>query len=73
MSDATLRFFRVENTVLEGRYRGVKFYINNLQDQENFAPSFKTPYFYNNKFYIRISDRDQSEKASFAIQLDNWE
>lgn len=73
MCDATLRFFRVENTVLEGRYRGIKFYINNLQDQENFAPSFKTPYFYNNKFYIRISDRDYSEKASFAIQLDNWE
>lgn len=72
MTDATLRFFRKDNTVLEGKYRGINFFMNNLQDYENFAPKFNTPFLYNNEHYIRVIDRDYTEKSSYAIRLANW-
>ena len=46
--------------------------MNNLQDYENFAPKFNTPFLYYNEHYIRVIDRDYTEKSSYAIRLANW-
>lgn len=72
MTEATLRFYRKDNTVLEGKYRGIYFLMNNLQDYENFAPKFNIPFLYNDNYFIRVSDKDYAERSSYGIQLSNW-
>lgn len=70
--DSVLRFYRFQNTVLEGKYRGIKFILNNLQDSEQFLPKVKEPFSQDGRKFIRIKDRDYSEISYFLIQLDNW-
>ena len=71
--DMNLRFFRDSNTVLEGRLRGVKTIICNLQDFPEKAPENYGIFLQDNKHYMRVPDRDYYEQASYALLLNDWE
>lgn len=71
--EMNLRFFRDNNTVLEGRYRGLKAFMCNLQDYPSLTPDYQTTFVQDKTYYLRVSDRDYYEQASYAVQLNDWE
>ena len=71
--EMNLRFFRDNNTVLEGRYRGLKAFMCNLQDYPSLTPDYQTTFVQDKTYYLRVSDRDYHEQASYAVQLNDWE
>lgn len=71
--DMNLRFYRDSNVVLEGRLRGLKNIIGNLQDFPAKAPAHYSIFLQDNKHYIRVPDRDYHEQASYALLLNDWE
>ena len=71
--DMNLRFYRDSNVVLEGRLRGLKHIIGNLQDFPAKAPEHYSIFLQDNKHYIRVPDRDYYEQASYAMLLNDWE
>lgn len=71
--DMNLRFYRDSNVVLEGRLRGLKHIIGNLQDFPAKAPAHYSIFLQDNKHYIRVPDRDYYEQASYALLLNDWE
>lgn len=72
--DMNLRFFRPGNTVLEGRYRGIKSIMNNLKDYPAKRPPRYTTFSQEDKFYLMISDRDRYDtgESCYAVELTDW-
>ena len=72
LTDMELRFFRTDNVVLEGRYRGLKAIMCNITDYPAKAPRYYEIFKDKAHTYIHIPDRDRSSLGSFAIKLNDW-
>lgn len=73
-----LRFFRPANTVLEGRYRGLKMIVNNLRDYVQAKPGNYTVFERNSEEYFLILPcREYHDNTwmpdCFAVRLEDWE
>ena len=68
-----LRFFRPENTVLEGRYRGLKVILNNLLDTSFLQPRELQAFRKDNSYYLfsRMRDYNSSEQK-LLFNLNDW-
>lgn len=68
-----LRFFRPSNTVLEGRYRGLRIIMNNLQDNYFLQPTELQAFRKDENFYLiaRMRDYSNSEQR-LLFNLKNW-
>ena len=75
--DFELRFFRPNNVVLEGRYRGLKGMMNNFQDYLANKPTNYTVFSKNLKeLYLTLPCREYFDGINtdcFAIDLKDWE
>lgn len=71
-----LRFFRLNNTVLEGRYRGLKAIMNNLQDYPGHVPLHYSVFKKDeSKYYLVMPCREYHDTTlidSLLISLENW-
>lgn len=71
--DCNLRLFRKNNTVLEGRLRGVTYIMNNLQNNPALAPQINQSFRSHGKYYVRFESNDYSNQISYAVQLNDWD
>ena len=73
ISDLDLRFFRPGNTVLEGKYRGLKIILNNLPDNAHLQPRDFEVFNKEGKYYLFTLMKDySSSNQKLLFQLNNW-
>lgn len=73
-----LKFFRSGNTVLEGKYRGLKTILSNLKDYPEHAPREYEVFEQKGEFFFTLRDANHyvststRDYAKFLVDLKNW-
>lgn len=76
--DMYLKFFRNGNTVLEGKYRGLKAILSNLKDYPEHAPKDYKVFEQNGEFFFTLRDANHyvststRDYAKFLVNLKDW-
>lgn len=73
IANMDLKFYRPGNTVLEGRYWGLKVILNNLQNSRDLEPALNKVFNKGSEYYLFLRMFDTSNQDQrLLIQLTDW-
>lgn len=73
ITNMELKFYRPGNTVLEGRYWGLKMVLNNLQSTRDLEPALNKVFNKGSEYYLYLSMHENpSQDQRLLIQLTDW-